>query len=92
MTALVGTEVKRTLSLVPGLCNVAGDVLGSAATEPQQADSKDGADLTEVGREVGVGGLAGHGSGAKLIPPRQKVQQKQSLIEAARQRKQQREV
>jgi hypothetical protein len=48
MTALVGTEVKRTLSLVPCLCNVVGNVLGNAAPEPQQADSKDGADLTEV--------------------------------------------
>jgi hypothetical protein len=35
MTALVGTEVKRTLSSVTGLCGVADDVLGSAATESQ---------------------------------------------------------
>jgi hypothetical protein len=61
MTALVGTEVKRTLSLVPGLCSVACEILGNAAPEPQQADSKDGADFTNMGREVGVGGRTGHG-------------------------------
>jgi hypothetical protein len=39
--------------MVPGLRDVTGAFLGAAAAQPQQARGQDGADLAEVGREVG---------------------------------------
>jgi hypothetical protein len=80
MHALVAGEVKRTLSLVPGLFGVLGEVFGSAAPEPHQADSKDGADLAEVERELGVRNQCGH-DWPRIVPPRRR-EQKQSLVEA----------
>ena len=52
MTALVGVEVKRTLSQVGGLRGVASVFFGHVATKPHEAQGQDGADLLEVGREV----------------------------------------
>ncbi len=50
--------------MVAGLCGVTSEILGSAAPEPQQTDSKNGADLAEVGRQVLLcrlrGSLAAH--------------------------------
>ena len=51
-TALVGVEVKRTLSQVRGLRETAGEFLSGVATKPHQAAGQDGADLLEVGRKV----------------------------------------
>ena len=53
MTALGGQEVEATFSAVHGL---QGGLLGSAAAQPHQATGEDGADLAQMGREVGVGG------------------------------------
>jgi hypothetical protein len=57
MTALVGSEVSRNVSAVGG---VGAFCRRTAAAQPQQAAGEDVADLTEVGWEVGVGGVAAH--------------------------------
>jgi hypothetical protein len=53
MTALGGEEVEATFSMVHSL---EAGLLSSAAAQPHQAACQDGADLAEVGWEVGVDG------------------------------------
>ena len=55
MTALVGGEVQRSLSVRPDLGGFTGEFLGSAATKPHHADRKDRAELTQVRGEWEVG-------------------------------------
>lgn len=59
MQALPGGGVKANVSGPPSLFGIAGEILGRAAAQPQQAGGQGGADLAKVGREVDVGGKAG---------------------------------
>jgi hypothetical protein len=54
--------------MLAGSCSISRQILAGAAAEPQQAGSKEGADLTEVrGEALGNGGIR-YPSGAGIVP------------------------
>jgi hypothetical protein len=61
MTAPVGDEVKRTLSMVPGLGGVTGEIRGDVATKSHQARGQEGTELTEVHWQLLMHGGLEHG-------------------------------